>query len=137
MTIGTDPDMQLKNRRAAIKVLHIEDDPAVARSVARVLNLAGMEVANAATREEAIDQVEVCGFFPDVLLTDFHLGEGLTSEMVVAELAVRLKFKPPTILLSGSAGYHPGSLRFADRVLSKPVDTAALLRAISDLHGMK
>ncbi len=35
-----------------IKVLHIEDDPSVARSMARLLRLKGYEVVSAATREE-------------------------------------------------------------------------------------
>lgn len=130
----TDPQRQLGNVRAAIRVLHIEDDPSVAKSIARALRLAGVEVASAATRKEAIDHVEVRGLRPDVIVTDFHLGGGLTSEMVVAELAVRLNFKPPTILLTGSSGLrHP--MPFANRVLSKPVDVVALLRAIIDLHG--
>lgn len=136
---GTDSQKQFGKRRAAIKVLHIEDDTSVAKSIARALRCAGVEVASAATREEAIEHVEVHGLCPDVILADFNLGGGLTSEMVVAELAVRLKCKPPTILLSGSVASlnHPGTMRFVDRVLSKPVDIAALLRAITDLHAMK
>jgi len=134
MTISrTDSEIQFGNFRAAIKVLYIEDDPSLAESMARALRLAGMEVASAATREEAIEHVEVHGLRPDVILTDFHLGKGLTSETVVAELAVRLHFKPPTILLTGSGVL--GTRRFADRVLSKPVHIVALLRAIDDLHA--
>jgi CheY-like chemotaxis protein len=134
----TVQEIQLSERCAATKVLHIEDDPCVAKSIARALRLAGVEVVSAATREEAINHVEVHGFRPDVIITDLHLGGGLTSKMVVAELAVRLKSNPPTILLSGSAGqWHPSDMPIADRVLSKPADIVALLRAISDLHGMK
>ena len=129
-----DPERQPDNVRAAIRVLHIEDDPSVAKSIARALRLAGVEVASAATPKEAIDHVEVRGLRPDVIVTDFHLAGGLTSEMVVAELAVRLKFKAPTILLTGSSGLRH-TMPFANRVLSKPVDVVALLRAITDLHG--
>lgn len=59
-----DPERQLGNVRAAIRVLHIEDDPSVAKSIARALRFAGVEVASAATREEAIDHVEVRGLVP-------------------------------------------------------------------------
>lgn len=54
--------------------------------------------------------------------------------MVVAELAVRLNFKPPTILLTGSSGLRH-TMPFANLAFSKPVDVVALLRAITDLRG--
>lgn len=45
----------------AFKVLHIEDDPGVARSMAMLLRLQGYEVFSAATRDEAMHHVEVLG----------------------------------------------------------------------------
>lgn len=132
---NADAEIPLRNRSRPIKVLHIEDDPAVSKSVARVLRLSGLEVTSATTREEAIEQVAVHGLRPDVILTDFHLGKGTTSESLVAELAARLNWKPPTILLTGSQALSPpGALGFADRVLSKPVDIPDLLRDITELH---
>ena len=64
--------------RGAIKVLHIEDDPSVARSMARVLRLEGCEVASAATRDEAMQQLERHGLRPDLILTDSQLRVGFT-----------------------------------------------------------
>jgi two-component system, sensor histidine kinase len=120
--------------RAAFKVLHIEDDPAVATCIARVLRASGCEVASAATRDEAMQHLEVHGFRPDVILTDYQLQLGVTGDVVVAEIAARLKFKPPTIMLTGIASQQvAGAHSFADRILAKPVDINVLLREIENL----
>jgi CheY-like chemotaxis protein len=118
----------------SLTVLHIEDDPSVARSVARALRLGGHEVVSVATRGEVLRQLEVCGLRPDLILTDYQLGVGLTGDMLVAEIAALLQFKPPTIMLTGvSERQAPNGVSFADRILAKPVDINALLREIDDL----
>jgi CheY-like chemotaxis protein len=118
----------------AVKVLHIEDDPGVARSIARALRLGGYEVISAATRDEVMQHLEVHGLRPDLILTDFQLGTDITGNMIVAEIAARLQFKPPTILLTGVSGPRVEHAKAcADRVLTKPVDISVLLRAIEDL----
>jgi DNA-binding response OmpR family regulator len=120
----------------AITVLHIEDDPGVARSMARVLRQEGYEVASAATRDEALRHLQVHGIRPDLILTDFQLSKGLTSDHIVAEIAARLQFKPPTIMLTGAANQQVREARsFADRILAKPVDVKVLLREIECLVG--
>jgi len=124
--------------RRAIKVLHIEDDPSVARAMARVLRLKGCEVFSAATRDEAMHHVGSDGLRPDLILTDFQLGERFTSEGIVAEIAARLQFKPPTILLTGTAGQPVDKAKaFADRILPKPIDIDVLLREIESLLGTR
>jgi PAS domain S-box-containing protein len=122
----------------AIKVLHIEDDPSVARSVARVLRLKGYEVASAASRDEAMQHLEVHGLRPDLILTDSQLRMGFKSDQIVAEIAARLQFKPPTIMLTGAASQQVEHAKsFADRILAKPVDIKVLLREIECLLGTR
>jgi len=124
--------------RKPLKVLHIEDDPSVARSIGRALRLKGYEVVSAASRDEAIERITVRGFRPDLILTDFDLGQRCcTGDIVVAEIAARLCFKPHTILLTGTSGALAHRAHaFADRILIKPVDMDALLRAIKGLLCM-
>jgi DNA-binding response OmpR family regulator len=118
----------------AIKVLHIEDDPSVARSMARLLRLHGYEVASAATRDEVMHHLDVNGLRPDLILTDSHLRMGLTGAELVAEAATRLQFKPPTIMLTSDTSAHAGQGKsIADRILTKPVDINALLPEIEKL----
>lgn len=117
-----------------LTVLHIEDDPSVARSVARALRLGGHEVISVATRGEVLRELEVCGLRPDLILTDYQLGVGLTGDMIVAEIASMLQFKPPTIMLTGVSDRQvPNGVSIADRILAKPVDVTALLQEIDDL----
>jgi DNA-binding response OmpR family regulator len=125
-------------RVSAVKVLHIEDDRSVARSMARALRLKGYEVFCAATRDEAVQHVVEHGVRPDWILADFQLAPGLTSEEIVSEIAAWLHFKPPTIVLTGITG--DAAIRansFADRILTKPVDLAVLLREVDGLIGRR
>jgi CheY-like chemotaxis protein len=117
-----------------IKVLHIEDDPSVARSMARLLRLQGYEVASAATREEVMHHLEVNSLRPDLILTDSQLRMGVTGDDLASEVAARLQFKPPTIMLTSDTGAYAGQAKsIADRILPKPVDINALLHEIKDL----
>jgi CheY-like chemotaxis protein len=122
----------------AIKVLHIEDDPSVARSMARLLRLQGYEVVSAATPDEAIQQLELHGLRPDLILTDSQLGIGLTGDDLVAAIEARLEFKPPTIMLTSvTASQHEQAKSTADRILPKPVDINVLLHEIEELLGTR
>jgi PAS domain S-box-containing protein len=123
----------LSSSGAPIRVLHIEDNLSVARAIGRVLRLKGYEVFSAATREEAIRHFDVHGWRPDVILADFQLAGGSTSEIIVAEIAARLGSKPPTIVLAGTMDLRTESAAksFADRVLIKPVDFEVLLHELN------
>lgn len=115
-------------------VLHIEDDPSVARSMARLLRLHGYEVASAATRDEVTHHLEVNGLRPDLILTDSQLRLGVTGDELVSEVATRLQFKPPTIMLTSDISAYAGQAKsIADRILPKPVDINALLHEIEEL----
>jgi CheY-like chemotaxis protein len=117
-----------------VKVLHIEDDPSVARSMARLLRLQGYEVSSAATRDEVMHHLEVNGLRPDLILTDSQLRMEVTGDELVAEVATRLQFKPPTIMLTSDTSAYAGQAKsIADRILTKPVDINALLHEIDGL----
>ena len=118
-----------------IRVLHIEDDPGISRSMEMLLRLEGYEVIGAASRDEALQQIEVHGLRPDLILCDFQLPMGFTGDEIVADIATRLQFKPPTIMLTGDiADAHVQKARLiADCILPKPVDINLLLREIEAL----
>lgn len=117
------------------KVLHIEDDPSVAASMAMLLRLEGYEVESAASRDEAMDHVNGRGLRPDLILCDYQLPHGFTGDRILAELAPMLHARPPTILLTGDiADKHLESARtMTDRILPKPVDINLLLREMATL----
>ena len=120
----------------AIKVLHIEDDPGVARSVARLLRLQGYEVISAASGDEAIQLVED-GLVPDLILTDHHLPLGMTGGQVITEIETRLGFKPPTIVLASLPGPCERTKSVADTIFAKPADMNEVLGEIGRLLGTR
>jgi CheY-like chemotaxis protein len=120
---------------APSKVLHIEDDPSVSRSVARLLRLHGYEVISAASGDEAIQLVEH-GLIPELILSDYHLPLEMTCDRVITEIETRLGFKPPTIVLASVSGIESETMRsVADRVFVKPADMDVLFRKIASLLG--
>jgi PAS domain S-box-containing protein len=135
--LAESPDIFAPPAVGAIKVLHIEDDGSVSRSMTRLLRLEGFEVVSASSREEALEHVEAGGLRPDLILTDFQFSFGVTGEQIVAEIAERLRCKPPTIMLtSANLSRHLGNGRsIADRILPKPVDINVLIREIECLLG--
>ena len=119
----------------SVTVLHIEDDPGVARSMSMLLQLEGYKVVSAATRDEALQHIKDYGVRPDLILCDFNLPMGFTGDQIVAEIATVLGYKIPTIMLTGDiADRHVAKAKLvAERILPKPVDTNRLLRAMDNL----
>jgi len=119
----------------SITVLHIEDDPGIARSMAMLLSLEGYEMVGATTRDEALQQINECGVRPDLILCDFNLPMGFTGDEIVSEITLSLGYKPPTIMLTGDiADQHvKRARRVAERILPKPVDVNLLLRDMTEL----
>ena len=127
-------------RTAGIRILLVEDDPTVLRVVNRVLSDAGYDIATATHGQDALDHlhaVEHSGFPPPELVLSDVLMPGINGH----ELARVLYAERPTlpvILMSG----HTGKERLDDLppnvmlpLISKPFETATLLRAIDDaLH---
>jgi two-component system, sensor histidine kinase len=116
-----------------LQVLHIEDDPSVARAVARLLRIKGYEVTSAASGDEAIQVVEN-GLVPDVILADYHLPFQVTGDQVVTEIATRLGFKPLTIMLASVPSPNDEEVRLvADRIFEKPADMLLVLDELQHL----
>jgi len=122
-----------------VTILHIEDEPAVAKSMAMLLRLEGYEVVCAASRDEALQHIQVHGVRPDLILSDFQLPMGICGDEVVAEIAGILNLKTPTIILTGDiAQKHIEKAKLlADRVLPKPVDIGLLLCEIDTLMSLR
>jgi PAS domain S-box-containing protein len=117
------------------KILHIEDDPGISRSMAMLLSLEGYDVIGAASRDEVLEHVKVRGLRPDLILSDFQLPMGFTGPEIVAEIATMLGVKTPTIMLTGDiAVSHVAQAKLiVDRIMPKPVDINLLLREIDNL----
>jgi CheY-like chemotaxis protein len=116
-----------------IKILHIEDDPGVARAVARLLSVLECEVTSAASGADAV-QVVAHGLIPEVILADYRLPFEITGDQVVAEIATRLGFRPVTIMLASSPPPNMEKvMSVVDRFFEKPADMLLVLRDIQEL----
>jgi len=129
------PVLNATPQSGSATVLHIEDDPGVALSMTMLLQLEGYKVVSAATRDEALQHIEVHGVRPDLVLCDFNLPMGFTGDQIIAEIALALGYKPPTIMLTGDiAERHVAKAKLvAERILPKPADINRLLREIDNL----
>ncbi len=121
----------------SVRVLHIEDDVAIAKSMQMLLKLEGYDITSANTPEAAIQLVAEHGYQPDLIITDYQLQAGATGIDVTRAIAKHLGRKPPTILLTGdiSERLKNDAANVADRVLPKPVDIDQLLRAMNEMRA--
>ena len=111
-----------------VRVLVVDDEEPVARTVAGRLQRGGYEVEVALSQHDAMERVE--GFACDLVFSDIHMPDGSGLD-----LARRLKERDPTIqvvLMTGNTTIEQviQALRLhADDYLLKPFDTEALLHA--------
>src|SRR5690242_16459560 len=82
-------------------ILHVDDDDGMRRSTALLLRVAGFETREAASGEQALAHVETVRGKLDVLIVDYHLGNGMTGTEVAEEFARLLGHAVPTIILTG------------------------------------
>ena len=122
-------------RRA--RILLVEDNDGVRVATELFLRFEGFEVisaASAADAESLFDEFR-CG---DLLIADYHLDGRHTGIELLNKLRSRLGYEVPAVVLSGDLQSAQRSLRGPVshcRLLSKPVDTVALLSAIEELSA--
>lgn len=116
------------------RVLLIEDDPSVRDATRMLLYVEGYRVAAGGSLAEALQEARADPGI-DLLLVDYHLGNGETGIQVITSLRERLGFRVKAILLTGDTSrtirdlpYDP-QLRFA----RKPVQAEELLTLMRSL----
>ena len=118
-----------------MKVLVVDDEPAIRLLVAEALQDSGFEVVEAASGNEAIVLLGAPDFI-QLLLTDLNLG-GLVDGIDVALSARRRRHDLPILFMSG----RPDLVRSSTRtpkpymLLSKPFGLAEMVGAVRALAG--
>ncbi|GAA0273410.1 chemotaxis protein CheB [Alteraurantiacibacter aestuarii] len=94
-------------------ILLVDDDPAVLRSTCFRLALQkGIEVHTASSPKEASRVLdEMSPKEPDVIVTDYHLGDKKNGLDVIADTRNRLGTEIPAILISGDTGLDSAKLK--------------------------
>jgi len=118
-------------RDQKIKVLIVDDDPAIVDATKMLLEVEGFDVQTALDGGEAIDQIEE-GLRPNIIVSDYRL-PGLNGIEVIRQIREIAGEDLPTILVTGdTSGKH---IEAADlvlcEVLHKPVDPDRLIALIS------
>jgi two-component system, sensor histidine kinase len=82
-------------------VLHVEDDVDARESMAAVLGLSGFEVHTADSAGAALSRARELGVSLDVLVVDYHLGQGTTGTEVAESIGRQVGYGIPTLLVTG------------------------------------
>lgn len=120
--------LTLPDGAAGIIALVVEDDPTVRAATAALLGRWGVDVLEAASAAEAVALAEQLGMAPDVMLVDYHLGDGSTGLQAVETLRAAFDSMLPAILITAdrSHGVAREAARLGAQLLTKPVAPAKL-----------
>lgn len=120
-------------------VLLIDDDPQVLEAM--VVAMLGWRIRCVAARSlgQALERLPECERYPDVIVSDFHLGDDGNGIDAVRRVRHELGVDIPAIIVTGDTA--PESLRLIQEsglpCLSKPVTADRLLQALGTLVAAK
>jgi DNA-binding response OmpR family regulator len=120
-TVRDAPDVVVREQPLP-RILHVEDDPLVARAIASVLRRAGYDVVSASTFGDAVLALKRSYF--DAIVSDFNLGGAATGADVLAFAGAT----PFMFLTSDDRADGLGVPRF-----DKPCAPAAIREALASL----
>ncbi len=117
------------------RVLLVEDDAGVRDATRMLLTVEGYQVSAVASLGEALRCAQDHGT-PDLLITDYHLGNGELGTQVIAALRDGLGSELKAVLVTGDTSTavkampdDPGL-----RIAAKPIDAEQLLRVLEELR---
>ncbi len=118
-------------------ILVVEDDAAVRDALELVLDLSGYPIRVAQSAEAAEQLFAESGPEIDVLVTDFHLGNGRNGVELLTHLRQAALRDLPAIILSGDTSSMVTDMTSLSRVslMRKPVDAQRLINRIEELFG--
>jgi two-component system, sensor histidine kinase len=131
------PPVETQHVSAHCRVVLLEDNDSVRAATELFLTLEGYETYSAASVADA--ERLLADLRPgDLLISDYHLNGALTGLDVLQQVRAQHQREVPAVLLSGDLQSMMRVVKTSIprcRFLSKPVDTNALLAAITELCG--
>ena len=117
------------------RILVIEDDDSVREALVLALEMEDFDPVAAATAEQALQLIQESDSRPDLVVSDYHLGAGMTGVDVVTRLRQVSGTALPAVFLSGDTSSAMRSVREFPRseLLRKPVDLRQLANAAREL----
>lgn len=114
-------------------VLLIDDDPMVLKSMAMLLTTFNSQVLSAGTIADALTIVEETLRLPDLIISDYRLGDGLTGPDAIAQVRALTQEDIPAVLMTAEPAAVPQPPSATIPVLAKPLQPAALVAALQRL----
>jgi DNA-binding response OmpR family regulator len=114
-------------------VLLVEDDSLVRASTEALLVQWGMLFDSASSFEEFEETLRSIERYPDLIITDYRLGDSATARDVAMLSAAKLGRRCPCLVVTGEPCATIVPLACDHDVLSKPVSPAELRRQIASL----
>ena len=129
-------DRDHDHAKLSARVLVIEDDALSLNALQTVLDSWGCQVRAVPDLPQALQALQD-GFVPEVLVSDYRIGEGVNGIDAIARLRALAGFAVPACLISGDA--HAELIASANalelRLLHKPVRPEQLRRVLRELVG--
>lgn len=131
------PGCNLGSTLAGVQVLIVEDDPVVLAAMCSLLASWGCYVLSASSVAQAVQVVSDAPRFPDLVITDFLLGERQTGEDVVTALRDIVPDPLPVIIVSArqrcalDARAHAMGWQFLEKPVNPNALGAAILKAVA------
>ena len=121
----------MSNRRH-VALLLVEDDDLVRVTVTMTLEDFGFTVAEAATGEAALQQLEA-GLDADILVTDIDLGPGINGLQLADQVRASRPELPVVFVTGRMITLHGRPCRDGEAYLSEPFESEALARMVHSL----
>ncbi len=119
------------------RILFVDDEPGIRRTLASILEKHGFSVTTAATVRDALEIINRQAF--DVLLSDLNIGEPGDGFTVVSAMR-RVQPEARTFILTGYPDFETALQAIRGQVddyLLKPTDVPTLLHAIQSKLGQR
>lgn len=127
-TVLYDSD-QLANTMLKTHVILVDDEPAIRSILALLLKSWEMEVTEFSGLQGVEDYFGSCDFLdPDIIISDYQLGNGLTGDEVIEEIRLAVGIDVPALIVTGNASpkIHQEIRDKGFDLLLKPVGAAQL-----------
>lgn len=132
-TLPTQP--RLGNPLPGRRLLVLDNEPAILRSMADLLGQWGCQVLTAT--DEAAAMAVLAGHAPELIIADYHLDRGVTGCQVIKRLREHYALAIPAVMITAerSDPFRRQMQRLGAPVLNKPVKAGKLRAVLSQLLG--
>jgi signal transduction histidine kinase len=129
-TVSSKPVSQPSRQLAGLRVVCLDNEPAVLQGMQALLTGWGCNVVTARSSQEALEKLRRSPQAPDIILADYHLDDGTGIGAIAALRAASLQQIPAIIITADHSAEVQREARLKGHVLLRKPLKAAALRAL-------